>query len=68
MASREVKEKWCEMSLWRQIAEADNSGHLFVGNGGRAIISFTVNTYRAHRSVLQKIAVDNLRLIKEIRI
>lgn len=27
------RREWCEMSLWRQIAEADNSGLLFVGNG-----------------------------------
>ena len=27
------RREWCEMSLWRQIAEADNRGLLFVGNG-----------------------------------
>lgn len=39
-----VKEKWCEMSLWRQIAEADNSGHLFVGNGESLKASVNIHT------------------------
>ena len=27
------RREWCEMSLWRQIAEVDSSGFLFLGNG-----------------------------------
>lgn len=40
------RREWCEMSLWRQIAEADNSGLLSVGNGESPKAS--ANTHAEH--------------------